>query len=156
MGKVYSVDEARKKLEHFCAYQDRCHAEVSAKLRDMGMIREAIDVIMTRLIQDNYLNEERFARSFARGKHRIKGWGIPRITSELKIRHISAANIKAALSEIQPDDYQENFTRLSEKKWETTIEKDLLKKKKKVADFLLRKGFEHQLVLDKIHQLAKS
>lgn len=156
MGKVYSVDEARRKLEHFCAYQDRCHAEVSAKLRDMGMIREAIDVIMTSLIQHNYLNEERFARSFARGKHRIKDWGIPRITSELKLRHISAANIKAALSEIEPDDYHENFDKLAERKWETTSEPNQLKKKKKVADFLLRKGFESQLVLDKIHQMAKS
>ncbi|NMH28213.1 regulatory protein RecX [Flavobacterium silvaticum] len=156
MSKVYSVEEARKKMEYFCSYQDRCHAEVSARLRDMGMISQAIDVIMTKLIQDNYLNEERFARSFARGKHRIKGWGIPRITSELKLRSISLANIKAALTEIPADDYHENFDKLAEKKWQTTLEKDLLKKKKKVADFLLRKGFESQLVLDKIHQLGKS
>lgn len=155
MQKVYTVDEARLKLERYCAYQDRCHREVIDKLIRIGMFREAIDTIVARLIQDGYLNEERFARNFARGKHRTKGWGIPRITSELKQRGISAANLKAALSEIQPEAYAGNFAELAQKKWDATRESDLLRKKKKVFDFLIRKGYESNLVYEVIARLAR-
>lgn len=156
MEKVFSVDEAKRKIEAFCAYQDRCHAEVTEKLRSMGMIREAIDHIMGSLIESGFLNEERFARSFARGKHRIKGWGRSRIESELKMRGLSPANIRAGLSEIDAGDYLSEFDRIAKKKWETTVEANLLRKKKKCADFLLRKGFESQMVLDKIASLSRS
>ena len=73
--KAYSLEEAKRKLESYCAYQERCHKDVVEKLRGMKMIPEAIDQIATHLIQENYLNEERFARSFARGKFNIKKWG---------------------------------------------------------------------------------
>lgn len=141
-------------MERYCAYQDRCHKEVVEKLIGMGMIRVAIDEILGKLIADGYLNEERFARSFARGKHRTKGWGIPRITSELKMRGISAANLKAALSEIKEEDYSDNFNEIAQKKWDTIRESDILKKKKKVFDFLIRKGYESHLVYDKIAKMA--
>jgi len=93
-------------MERFCAYQERCHKEVVAKLRQMRMIPEAIDLILTHLIEDNYLNEERFARSFARGKFRFKKWGRVRITRELKLRAISRYNIACAMEEIE-EDYDE-------------------------------------------------
>ena len=73
--KVYSITEATRKLEGYCAYQERCHKEVIQKLRDMRMIPEAVDQIITHLIQENYLNEERFAQSYARGKFNIKKMG---------------------------------------------------------------------------------
>ena len=76
---AYSLDEAQKKIEHYCAYQERCHQEVVQKLRQMKMIPQAIDVIIGKLIQENYLNETRFAQSFARGKFRIKKWGKDKI-----------------------------------------------------------------------------
>ena len=91
--KSYSVTEAKVALQQFCAYQDRCHKEVVDKLQKMNMIPAAIDVIVTELIQDNFLNEERFARSFARGKFRIKKWGRLRIVRELKFRNISKYNL---------------------------------------------------------------
>ena len=98
--ETYTIVEAMKKLESYCAYQERCHKEVNQKLRDMGMIPQAIDQIISQLIQENYLNEERFAQSFARGKFNIKKWGKNRIVNELKFRGISIYNIKTALKEI--------------------------------------------------------
>jgi regulatory protein len=95
----FTIQEAQKKLEHYCAYQERCHQEVIQKLRGMNMIPEAIEIIISQLIEDNYLNETRFAQSFARGKFRIKKWGKERIVRELKFRKISPFNIKIALKE---------------------------------------------------------
>jgi len=152
--KTYTVDEARKKLEHYCAYQERCHAEVVQKLKELRMIPQAIDTIVVYLIDNNFLNEERFACSFARGKFRIKNWGRRRIINELKARDISKYNIDKALKEIGKEEYMEAFDRLAEGQWEASMEKNLQKKKKKVADLLLRKGFESNIVLDKIHLLS--
>jgi len=90
--KSYTLTEATKKMESYCAYQERCHKEVRQKLYDMRMIPEATELIITGLIEENYLNEERFATSFARGKFRIKKWGKNRITQELKQRNISKFN----------------------------------------------------------------
>ncbi|QYJ69479.1 RecX family transcriptional regulator [Flavobacterium litorale] len=126
------------------------------KLRSLNMIPEAIDVIIGHLITNNYLNEERFARSFARGRFRIKHWGKIRIVRELKARHISAYNIKAALQEIDDDEYLTAFNDLAEKQWNSIRESNLLKKKKKLHDFLMRKGFENQLIYDKIAALTNN
>ncbi|HUH25549.1 MAG TPA: RecX family transcriptional regulator, partial [Flavobacterium sp.] len=103
-----SIDEAIKKLEYYCSYQDRCYKEVISKLKSLGMFQTAIDHILNHLVENNYLNEERFAKSFARGKHKFKGWGKYRIEQELKFRDISAYNIKTALKEIETD-YLSNF-----------------------------------------------
>ncbi|MES2487848.1 MAG: regulatory protein RecX [Bacteroidota bacterium] len=152
--KTYTVDEAKRKLEHYCAYQDRYHDEALQKLRSLGMIPQAIDVIMGHLIEHNFLNEERFARSFARGKFRIKRWGRRRIVQELKFRGITKYNIDAALKEIPDAEYYEAFHLLAEKQWEAVHEGNLLKKKKKISDYLLRKGFETSLVAEKIADLS--
>jgi regulatory protein len=153
--KSYSVEEAQRKLEQYCSYQERCHEEVIQKLKSLNMIPQAIDVIVNHLIQSNFLNEERFACSFARGKFRIKHWGKSRIVQELKARGISRFNIDTALKEINPEEYFSSFNALAEKQWVSVAEKNLLKKKKKVADFLLRKGWETNLVYDKITTLGR-
>ena len=153
MQDSFTVSEATKKLEHYCAYQERCHEEVVRKLRSMNMISQAIDIIVVHLIENNYLNEERFARSFARGKHRIKSWGKTRIISELKARHISKYNIDAALKEISLDEYLETFNKTSETIWENIRENNALKKRKKFCDYLLRKGFESNLIYEKVKEL---
>jgi regulatory protein len=153
--KSYSVEEAQRKLEQYCSYQERCHEEVIQKLKSLNMIPQAIDVIVNHLIQSNFLNEERFACSFARGKFRIKHWGKNRIIQELKARGISRFNIDTALKEINPEEYFSSFNALAEKQWVSVAEKNLLKKKKKVADFLLRKGWETNLVYDKITTLGR-
>ncbi|NUY80336.1 RecX family transcriptional regulator [Flavobacterium sp. MAH-1] len=154
--KTYTVDEARLKLEGYCAYQERCHDEVLSKLRAMSMIPEAVDLIVTHLITHNFLNEERFAIAFARGKHRIKKWGKIRITNELKLRNISQRNIATALKEITPDEYYATFHDTAEKNWASITGVITQAKRKKFCDYLLRKGFESNLVYDKLKELEKS
>ena len=144
--------EYKQKLEYFCAYQERCHSEVLQKMMDLNVPYAERDEIMVHLIEHNFLNETRFAQSFARGKHSIKKWGRNRIVNELKFRKISSHNIQLALKEIPEDAYEATFLELAQKQWQSVTEKNILKKKKKVADFLLRKGYESQWIYDFINQ----
>ena len=150
----YSVDEATKKMEGYCAYQERCHKEVVSKLREMHMIPQAIDLIVGHLIQENYLNEERFSKSFARGKFTIKKWGKNRIINELKQRDISKYNITLALEEIEPEDYIKTFNALAKKRLAEIREKDLQKRRKKLADYLFYRGWESGMVYEKVYELV--
>ena len=145
--KGLSVAEATKKLEYYCSYQDRCYKEVIAKLKSLGMYQTAIDHIIDHLVTHKFLDETRFAKSFARGKHKYKFWGKRRIVQELKFRDISAYNIKAALNEIE-NDYLNNFYTIADKKWFSIPENSLLKKKRKFFDYLYRKGYETNLIYD--------
>jgi regulatory protein len=147
--------EVLLKLEHFCAYQERCHSEVVSKLYSLKMAPDEIDSIVVQLIENNFLNETRFACSYARGKHRIKHWGRMRITNELKMRQISTFNINLALKEITPEEYETTFDQLSEKCWNSISEKNTLKKRKKFCDYMLRRGYESFLVYDKVTFLEK-
>ena len=156
MKDVFTIKEALHKIEHYCAYQERCHEEVTQKLRSMKMDSDEIDQIITQLINDNFLNEERFACSFARGKHRIKHWGKIRITNELKFRGINQTLISIALKEINPEEYYETFEALATRQWESIRETNSLKKRKKFCDFMLRKGFESNLVYEKVRDLEIS
>jgi len=151
LQKTYTVDEAQKKLENYCAYQERCHKEVRDKLKEMRMIPEAIDQIMVRLIEQNYLNEERFAKAFVRGKFRIKKWGKNRLVRELKFRDISKFSIESALKEIDPDEYYNTLDDLIKKRIDQVKEKNIYKKKRKVADYLLYRGWESHLVYEKLN-----
>ena len=153
MKDFFTLKEATKKLEHYCAYQDRCHEEVIQKLRSMKMDQDEIDQIIVQLIADNFLNEERFACSYARGKHRIKHWGKIRIVNELKFRKISQYNINLALKEITTEEYEATFHNLAEQNWESIRELNPLKKRKKFCDYVLRKGFESNLVYEKVKEL---
>ena len=153
--KTYSVDGATKILTNYCAYQERCHKEVTKKLQKMNMIPEAIAQIITLLIQDNYLNEERFAKAFARGKFRIKKWGKNRIVRELKFREISKYNIETALKEIDAQDYYATLNELALKRINQIKETNTFKKKKKLADYLLYRGWESHLVYEKVNELLK-
>ncbi|MEE2771141.1 MAG: regulatory protein RecX [Bacteroidota bacterium] len=151
--KSYTVDEAMQKLMHFCAYRDRSQKEVEDKLDKMHMIPQAKEKIIIRLMQEGFLNEERFARSFVRGKFRIKKWGKIKITQELKFREISTPVIKLGLSEISEKDYRKTLYELAEKKLEKIKEPNSFKKKKKLSDHLLRKGYETSLVFDCVNSL---
>lgn len=153
--KAYSLEEATKKIEVYCSYQDRCHKEVIAKLKEMGMIPMAIDHILSQLIEDKFLNEERFAKSFARGKFTIKKWGKNRIVNELNYRDISKYNIKTALQEIDPQQYLNTLDALAKKRLEQLSEHNLQKRRKKLADYLLYRGWESHLVYEKIQELIR-
>ena len=156
MKEIYSIKEATNKIEHYCAYQERCHEEVVSKLWSMKLNSEEIDEIIVHLITSNFLNESRFACSFARGKHRIKQWGNIRIINELKFRKISTYNINLALKEISTEEYTATFHSLAERHWETIRETDSLKKRKKFCDYLLRRGFESNLVYEKVKEIESN
>lgn len=145
----------KKKLEVYCAYQERCHKEVVSKLWTLGTDQNEIDEVICHLIAEDFLNEERFACSFARGKHRIKNWGKIRVVNELKFRNISPRNITTALKEISVEEYYTTFEKLSERMWESFQERDVLKKRKKFCDYLLRKGWESNLVYEKAKEFEK-
>lgn len=149
----YTLAEATKKIEHYCAYQERCHQEVLQKLKGMRMIPEAIDHIMVHLIQENYLNEARFAKSFVRGKFRIKKWGKNRIVRELKQRNITTLNIQSALAEIEEEEYQNTLDALARKRWTLLSGTNLQKRKKKLVEYLLYRGWENHLVYEKLQEL---
>ncbi|WBL22647.1 regulatory protein RecX [Zunongwangia sp. HRR-M8] len=153
--KTHTLKEATVKLMQYCAYRDRTHKEVEEKLKSMNMIPEAQEQIIMELMRENFLNEERFAKNFARGKFRIKKWGKKRITNELKIKGISARNIQTGLKEISETDYLTTFHEISEKKWETIKETSVIKKKKKLVDYLQYRGWESHLVFDKANELSK-
>ena len=153
--KSYTVKEAQLLLERYCIYQDRCHVEVEKKLNDLNMIIEAKEHIIVHLIQHNFLNEERFAKSFVRGKFNIKKWGKIKITNALKQKKISTYNIKTALNEIDEDDYLETLEKLTLKKIAVTKEPNLYKKRKKVTDFLLQKGYEFSVIISVVNEQIK-
>lgn len=149
----YTVAEATKQMEHYCAYQDRCHQEVGRKLKEMHMIQMASDQIILHLLDHNFLNESRFAQSYARGKFRIKKWGRIRISQELKRRDISIYNITLALKEISEDEYLKSFNDLAQKRInQLDAEVDIQKKRKKFVDFLLYRGWESSLIWGKVRE----
>ena len=154
--KSYTLEDARRKLELFCAYQERSHGEVMKKLKDMGMIPQASEVVLSHLIENDYLNEERFAKAFCSGKFNVKNWGRNRIKYELSKRGVSKYNVKIALGLISNENYLSKFNELSENKWAqlSNIE-DLQKRKRKLADYLLYRGWESELVYDKISVLSR-
>ena len=144
--KSYTVNEATKAMEHYCAYQERCHKEVEQKLYDLKMIPEAKELIILHLLQHNFLNEERYAKAFVRGKFSIKNWGRIKIISELKFKNISSYNIKSGLNEIDENTYLKTLQSLAEKKLRLIKESNSFKKKNKLSSYLVSKGFETSLV----------
>ncbi|NVJ89757.1 MAG: RecX family transcriptional regulator [Flavobacteriaceae bacterium] len=152
--KVFTVNEIKRKLEQYCVYQDRCHKEVEQKLKEFNLIPEAKEMILLSLLKDNFLNEERFAKSFARGKFRIKNWGKQRIVRELKFRDISAYNIKTALKEINEEEYIATLYKITENRNTVLKESNPFKRKKKLIDFLLRKGYENDLIYKTVNEVT--
>ncbi len=153
--QTFTLNEAIKKLEHYCAYQERCHKEVRQKLKEMNLIPEAIDAIIVHLLEHDFLNEERFAKTYVQGKIKIKKWGKRRLIQGLKQKDISKYTINLAMKTIGDDEYIDTFNVLAEKKLSSIRETDVLKKKRKLADYLLYRGWEPDLVYDKVNELIK-
>lgn len=148
LKKSYTVKEATLKLMQYCAYRDRSQKEVEEKLLEMRMIPQAREEIIIKLMQEDFLNEERFARSFVRGKFRIKKWGKKKIKQELKFREISTPIINLAMTEIDEKEYVKTVYQLAEKKLNLLKEPNNFKRRKKLADYLLQKGYEAGLVYE--------
>jgi regulatory protein len=146
---------ALQKLRHYCAYQERSHAEVVQKLWDLGVRRAEHDEILSTLIEEDYLNEERFAKAFAGGKFRMKEWGKKKIYYALKEKKVSEYNIKTAMKEIDEEAYLETLNKLAEKKYASLKSEQYLVRKKKTIDYLLQKGFEPELINSAVGKLTE-
>jgi regulatory protein len=153
-GKYLTKEQALQKLKQYCAYQERSHAEVKQKLWDLGVKRAEHDEIISSLIEEDYLNEERFAKAFAGGKFRMKDWGRKKIYYALKEKQVSEYNIKKAMKEIDEATYQETIKELAEKKYALLKGEQYLVRKKKTIDYLLQKGYESELVTAVVNKLT--
>ena len=151
--KSFSTVEVRSKLEHFCAYQERCYYEVEQKLYDFQLSTSEREAVLIYLIENNYINEERFASIYTQSKLHQKKWGKVRIKIELKARKISEYLINKSLKEIDDEEYFRTFETLAEKHWDSILEQNKFKKNKKFCDYLLRKGWEKELVYAKVKEL---
>ncbi len=152
--KYYSKEDALALLQRYCVYQDRCHKEVKSKLVSIGVYGDDLDEILVSLIQDDFLNEERFARSFARGKFRIKNWGRIKIRLELKARGVSDYCIKKGMSEIDEADYENSLHNLLAKKSELLSGTSVTLRKQKIFKYALQKGYESHLIQKLLRDLT--
>jgi regulatory protein len=153
-SKYVSRDDALKKMQRYCAYQERSHKEVRGKLLDLGIYGDDLEAILAELIADNFLNEERFARAYARGKFRMKQWGRRRILQELKFRGVSAYSTRKAMEEIPETDYLETLENVVRKKYDSLKEPDDYKRCNKTAQYAISRGFEPNLVWQAIERLS--
>lgn len=144
--KLLTKEQALQKLRQYCAYQERSHSEVQQKLWDMGVKRAEHDEVIASLIEDDYLNEERFAIQFAGGKFRMKGWGRKKIYYCLKEKKVSDYCIKKAMNAIDEEAYEKTLNHLAEKKYESLKGEQYLVRRKKTTDYLLQKGYEPELI----------
>lgn len=142
------------KIRRFCAFQERSHQEVKEKLYGLGLYKKQVEVLLTQLIEDNYLNEERFATSFARGKFNIKNWGRIKIKYELQQKRVSVYNINKALEEIDETKYLKTLQKLANKKWALVKEGQLMVRKSKTIQYLLQKGYERHLAKTAVDKAA--
>jgi regulatory protein len=145
-GRI-SPEKALQKLKHFCGYQERSQAEVRQKLYSLGLFKKEVEELVARLIEEEYLNEERFALGFASGKSRIRGWGKVKIRYELRQKGISEFCISKALKALDETEYRTIFNRQANKKWTALRpEKNIFVKKNKWQQWLLQRGFEPAMI----------
>jgi len=141
-----SPEQALKKLQHYCAYSERCHSDVVNKLFELGVWKKEHDAIIATLIEENYLNEERFAKAFAGGHFRHKKWGRNKIRTALQQKQVSPYCIKAGMKEIGEEMYEQTLTELLQQKWNSLKgERNRFVKMKKTAAFLIQRGYEPEL-----------
>lgn len=152
--KHLTKEQAIQKLRHFCSYQERSHSEVVQKLWELGVRRSEHDEIIASLIEDDYLNEERFAKAFVGGKFRMKDWGRKKIYFGLKEKGISDYLVKQAMKEIDEETYRKTLHDLAWKKWDSLKGEQYLARKKKTMDYLLQKGYEPDLVTSVVNSFG--
>jgi regulatory protein len=149
--KIVGKDQALQKIRHYCGYQERCHAEVKEKLYSFGLYKQDVEEMIATLIEENYLNEERFAQHFAGGKFRMKQWGRKRIEYELKQKKLSDYCIKKGLKEINEIDYKKTLQKLAVQKWKELHEElNIFIRRKKLSDYLLQKGYEYSYIAETV------
>jgi regulatory protein len=148
--------DIRAAITHYCKYQERCHSEVRNKLFELGCRDSEVEEYLSEVIAAGFLNEERYARAYARGKFRMKHWGRVKITQQLKFKKVSEYCIRKGLTEIDPEEYEQKVNGILEKKWsELKAEKSVVVRKGKVYRFGVQRGYEQDIVLDFIHERIK-
>ena len=152
--RVYDINIAIERIKNYCALQDRCQWDVLQKLREWGLQQATKDHILEILITDKFIDEERFSISFCRGKFRIKNWGKRKIVNELKRKQISSICINTGLKEIDEKEYNLVLVKLFYQKESSIKDKNQFIRKTKIANFLIQRGFENNLVWDKIRELS--
>ncbi|MDY3509834.1 regulatory protein RecX [Riemerella anatipestifer] len=150
--KLFTFDEIKLKMVNYCTYQDRCHQEVEQKMREFMLIPEAKDEILLYLMRENFLNEERFARSYVRGKFYHKSWGRKKIVSHLKFKGVSEKLINIAMEEIDEEEYLEVLNKLTEKYINSLKSGTDFEKKQRAVRYLLGKGYELDVVQMSVNQ----
>lgn len=156
LKKKLTKEQALQKLKHYCAYQERCHSEVKQKLYDLGIWKKDHDEIIAALIEENYLNEERFAVAYAGGKWRIKQWGRIKIKQALKQKQVSDYCIKKAMKQIDETEYMDTLQKLTEEKYISLKNLQYLVRKKRTLDHLQSRGFEPELIREIIEKRIKT
>lgn len=151
-NKAYNIKEATERIQSFCALQDRCQWEVEKKMREWGVEEDIIENILTDLILEKFIDEQRFAESFCRGKFRIKRWGKVKIKNELRLRKISVSCINKGLEQIEEEEYYSTLKELYEKKKNSLKDKNQFIRKGKIAKHLQQKGFESNLIWELINR----
>ena len=151
-NKVYTVKEATERIQSYCAMQDRCQWEVERKMKEWGISDEIIENILTDLILDKFVNEERFSESFCRGKFSTKKWGKVKIENELKIKNISKKCINKGLLQIEKKEYIKVLKDLYLKKRDSLKDTNQFIRKGKIAKHLQQKGFESKLIWELINK----
>ena len=154
--KQLTGEQALQKIKQYCAYQERCHVEVKEKLYTYGLFKQQVEELLSRLIEEDYLNEERFAIQFAGGRFRMKQWGRVKIKYELKQKKVSEYCIQKALTQIDEEAYQKTLHQLANKKWKDISEKepDQFTRMSKTTAYLLQKGFEAEWVRTEVTKVA--
>lgn len=147
-NKSYTFDEIKQKLVNYCVYQDRCHSEIEQKMRDFLLIPEAKDEIFLYLIKENYLNEERFTRSYIRGKFYIKHWGRNKIRMNLKQKGITEKLISKSMDEIDEDDYIKSVNKIYHDYYSRQKGLKEYQKKSKTIRHLMSKGYEYDVIIE--------
>ena len=145
--KSYTFSEIKQKMVNYCVYQDRCHQEVEQKMRDFLLIPEAKEEILLYLMEENYLNEERFARSYIRGKFYIKSWGRNKILNHLKFKGVPEKLVRSCFDEIHPEDYEKTLRKIYDSYFEKQSGKEYQRKSKTVK-YLMGRGFEYGEILE--------
>lgn len=156
--KSISPEQALQKARHYCAYQERCHQEVKEKLYSFGLYKNQVEPLLSQLIEEDYLNEERFAIQFAGGRFRMKQWGRVKIRYELKQRQVSEYCIKKALKQLETEDYDKTLEQLARKKWASIRGEGVngFVKRSKTSDYLMQKGFEPDLIQQALKKIGKA
>jgi regulatory protein len=152
-AKRLTKDQALPKIKHYCSYQERSHREVTEKLYSFGLYKADVNEIMSDLIQNNYLNVERFDIQFAGGKFRMKHWGRKKIQYELQQKGVSPFIIKVALRAIDEEEYGKTLHKLAAKKWAELKGEHYLSRQSKTMSYLLQKGYEQPLITKNINEL---